>query len=98
MSFKSVNVRLGIKVTRYASKRTPFKYEMFYCKQNDNKTAELAYESVGLLGVLGGIPGEHKMELGESRKYWCHCTLVYTTDYYGESDEDVEFISVKRVK
>jgi len=98
VSFKTRNVRLGIKVTRWDSKYIPFTHEMFFCKQRDDFTVDWARESVSLLGVLGGVPGECKIEVGETRKYWCHATLVYSTDYWGEADEDVEFITVKRIQ
>ena len=98
MSFKHKNIRVGIEVTRYDSKWIPFEYRMFYCKQQDTHIWDWANESTGLLGVLGGVPGEHKMQVGEVRKYWVHGTLTYSTDYWGESDQDFEMISVKRVK
>lgn len=92
------NVRVGVLVKRHDSKWIPFTHEMFYCKQKEDGLVDWALESVGLLGVLGGLPGEHKMKIGESRKYWVHATLTYSEDYWGEADEDMEIISMRRCK
>ncbi len=92
------NVRVGILVQRQDSFYMPFTYEMFYCKQKEEGLVDWAQESVGLLCVLGGLPGKHKMKIGESRKYWVHATLTFTTDYWGESDQDMEIISMRRCK
>ena len=98
MSFHSANVRVGILVQRHDSKWIPFTHEMFYCKQKEDGLVDWAQESVGLLGVLGGLPGEDKMQIGESRKYWVHATLTYNTDYWGDDDQNMIIISMRRIK
>lgn len=99
-------VRVGIQVTRQDCKWIPFTYRMFWCKQREVPPPEsrlcpvsdCAQESISMLGELGGVPGEHKMKVGESRRYWATLCLHAYQDYWGECDEDVEFIRIRRAK
>ena len=97
MSRKIALVRVGILVERHDSKLIPFTHKMFYLRQrSDSGVADWAQESVGLLGVLGGVPGEQSMKVGERWRYWAHIRLIFWQDYWGECDQDVEFLSCKR--
>ena len=105
MSFQCAFVRVGIQVTRQDSEWIPFEYRMFWCKQQGQhedpryiSDAEWAQEMVGMLNVLGGVPGEYKMKVGESRRYWATLRLSAWSDSMGEWDENVEFLKVRRAK
>jgi len=95
--YQSAVVTVGIQVRRTDSKWIPFEHRMFYCKQKDVYDRDWASEEVSLLSVLGGVPGQHKMKIDESRRYWATIRLICTRDYWGEYDYDVEFLKVKRI-
>jgi hypothetical protein len=98
-SSSTARVRVGILVTRHDSKWIPFTYSMFYMRSHRNTPlADWASESVYLLSVLGGVPGQQRMKVGETRRFFAHVELSYWHDYWGECDQDIELLSCRRVK
>jgi hypothetical protein len=92
-------VTVGIRVERFDSKYIPFEYHLFHLRQQGSDgVADWAQESVGLLGVLGGLPGEHKMHIGEVRKYWVRMRMSYWEDYWGEGNQDIEILKIRRCR
>lgn len=89
---------VGIVVERRDSKWIPFEYRMFHCRQRNPNTWDWANSLVGMLGVLGGLPGEEKMKVGEVRRYWVRMSMHAWSDYWGEWDEDVEILKIRRAK
>lgn len=94
-------VRVGVLVRRYASEWTPFTYRMFHCRQKDQgdrnlcPVADWAMDEVNLLSVRGGLPGEAKLQVGESRMYWVHMQMTGHRDSWGEYDSDVEILNCR---
>lgn len=89
-------VTVGIEVTRFDSEYVPFEYRMFWCKQRTYNIVDWASEEVHLLAGHGGLPGVHKMQVGESRRYWVKMILDSYRDYWGEYYSNVTLLRVKR--
>ncbi|UZZ64556.1 hypothetical protein [Curvibacter phage PCA1] len=95
----TARVRVGIKVTRHDSKWIPFTYEMFHIRQRSSEgLTDWASESVGLLSVLGSMPGQQRMKVDETRRFFAQVELSYWQDYWGECDQDIVILSWRRVK
>lgn len=97
-------VRVGIRVERTESDWDPFLYRMFYCRQKDKGDAthcavsEWAYDEVSMLNIRKGLPGCHKMKVGETRRYWVQMEMVHSSDYWGEHDSDISILSCRRAR
>lgn len=97
-------VRVGILVERMESKIIPFEYSMFYCRsrdQGDERHVPLsnwAADEVNLLSVRSGLPGQNKIPVGGSARYWVHMRMSAYCDYWGEWDSDVEVIKCRKIK
>lgn len=95
----TATVTVGILVERQDNEWRPFIHSMFYIKQRKEVgVVDWASESVNLLCVLGGVPGQKTMKIGERRRYWARIEVQYWEDYYGEGDQDVVFLKVRRAK
>lgn len=97
-------VRVGILVERQESKIIPFTYSMFYCRSQDMgdekhvPLSEWAASEVDLLSVRSGLPGQNKIPVGGSARYWVHMRMLHYMDYWGEHDTDVEILKCRRIK
>ncbi len=95
-------VRIGVEVTRNDSKWVPFDYRLFHCRQGDhppdNCVRSWAEGAVELLGVCGGLPGQGKLKVGDSARYWATLRLIGTRDYWGEYDDEIEVIKCRRIR
>lgn len=97
-------VRVGVLVERFDSKWIPFEYSMFWCQQRDQGNekycpiAEWAAEEVNMLTERIGLPGQHKMKVGETRRYWVKMRMSSYRDYWGEYDSKVEILKCRRAK
>lgn len=93
-----VEATVGIQVFREDSEYFPRRYRVFYIRQKDFGVQQWIYSIVDCLRSMGGVPGDQSMKLGESRRYFCKVRLRAFQDYWGEWDDDIEFLKVKRVK
>lgn len=84
------NVTVEVVVERQDSKWVPFIHQMSWCKQKDDNLADWARDSVSLLGVLGGLPGQEKMRVGDKWHFRVLMTLIAWVDYWGEGDQKVK--------
>lgn len=97
-------VRVGILVEREDSKWLPFRYTMFHCRSRDMgderhvPLCDWAAEEVNLLEVRAGLPGQNKIPVGCSARYWVQMKMTHTSDYWGEHDTDVEILKCRRIK
>jgi hypothetical protein len=92
-------VRVGIRVSREDSKYTPFTYHMFYCRQKDkypdSYLASWAKEEIELLSIANGIPGQDKLAIDDSRRYWVRMRMTSYQDYQGEYYSCLEILNCK---
>lgn len=97
-------VRVGVLVEREDSDIIPFTYRMFHCRPRDKGDAthfplsDWAADEVGLLSVRAGLPGQRKIPVGGSARYWVHMRMTHTSDYYGEHDTDIDILKCRKIK
>lgn len=97
-------VRVGILVERTDSKIIPFEYSMFHCRSRDKgdkkyvPLSEWAADEVGLLSVRPGLPGQNKIPVGGSARYWVQMRMSAYRDYWGEWDSEVEILKCRKIK
>lgn len=97
-------VRVGIQVERTESKYSPFRYRMFHCRQRDRGDAThypiavWAYDEVDMFSIRAGLPGQQKLKVGETARYWVQMEMTHTSDYWGEHDTDIEILKCRRIK
>jgi hypothetical protein len=97
-------VRVGVLVEREDCKIIPFRYSMFHCRSRDRgdekhfPLSDWAAEEVNLLSVRAGLPGQNKIPVGGSARFWVHMRMTHTSDYWGEHDTDVDILKCRRIK
>lgn len=94
-------VRVGIEVER---NDLAFSFRMFHCRSRDMgddkhvPLADWAYDEISMLNIRSGLPGQQKLKVGESARYWVHMRMIHTSDYWGEHDNDIEILKCRRAK
>ncbi|MDR9847090.1 hypothetical protein [Herbaspirillum huttiense] len=94
---KHILGRVGIQVTRYEG-YPDLGYRMFWCKRKDFETNEWLRQIIYSLNYHGGMPGDDRMKVGESRRYWVWISVKCHQDRWGEWEDTVEFMKIKRAK
>lgn len=91
------NVWFEVHVERYDSDYVPFMCRVTWCKQKDFRVQTWICQFVE--NSMDGIQfGQHTMKIGEYRKYRIHGILRGRFDYFGEYDDNLEILKVKRIK
>lgn len=97
-------VRVGVEVTRHDSEWIPFEYRMFHCRSKDKgdtkfvPLSDWAAEEVHLLSTRPGLPGQNKIPVGGSARFWVQMRMESHRDYWGEYDSAVEILKSRRIK
>ncbi len=97
-------VRVGVLVEHTDSKIIPFRHSMFHCRSRDMgdkrhvPLREWAEDEVSMFYVRLGLPGQDKIPVGGSARYWVQMRMTHTSDYWGEHDTDVEILKCRRIK
>lgn len=100
----SQQARLGIKVECFDSEHREHEYRMFHCRQRDQgdekrcSIEDWMRDVVSCFPYFGDLPGVKTMKPGEVRRYWVHLRVTGTQDYWGDYDEDVDLLKVRRIK
>lgn len=95
-----VIARVGIQVTNDSfGDRPEFLYRAFHIRGALGEGGEeWIHGAIEELRCFGGFPGEDKIPLGKSRRYWAQVCISARQDYWGEWEQDVEFFHIKRAR
>lgn len=91
-------VTFEVVVERHDSKWVPFRYRMSWCKQKEYDLRDWVQDNVNLMGVLGGPPGQEKMQVGDKWQFRVTATITSWQDYWGEFDQAMEIHSSRCFK
>ena len=90
----SAVVTVGVRVENQSEYQS-LHQAMFHCRQRDRRTVDWAREAITYMPPL---VEQNRLKLGEVRRYWVRLEIIGSFDYFGEYDEEVRILKIRRAK